>query len=118
MYYVCIENNLIISILNYQPSVPDSVRIIEISDDDYKKITDQTHFFNIDTETTEAYPNAFFEEKDRDLKNAEHREFLNSTDWMVLRHIREKALGIDTTLTDEQYLELEGRRQSIANSII
>ena len=30
-------------------------------------------------------------------ENGQEREFLNSTDWKVLRHIRQKHLGIATT---------------------
>lgn len=118
MYYVCIENNLVISILNYEPAVPDSVRVVEIEDSDYKKIADQTHFFNIETNQVESFPSSVLEEKEKEIKNAEHREFLTKTDWKILRHIREKALGIATSLTEQEYLELEQQREDAANSII
>lgn len=45
-------------------------------------------------------------------------EFLDSTDWQVLRHIRQQALGIATSLTAEEYLELEHQRQMAAESIV
>jgi uncharacterized protein (UPF0276 family) len=118
MYYVCIENNLIISILNYEPASPSSVNVVEITDDDYDKISKQTHYFNIDTNKVEAHHASVFEQKENELKNAEHREFLNNTDWKVLRHIREKALGITTTLSEEQYLDLENKRKIAAESIV
>lgn len=44
--------------------------------------------------------------------------FLSSTDWKVLRHIREKALGQPTTLSDAEYLALEQERQQAADSIV
>lgn len=50
--------------------------------------------------------------------NIEARVFLNSTDYKVLRHIRQQALGIATSLTAEEYLELEHERQAAAESII
>lgn len=41
---------------------------------------------------------------------------LTSTDWLVLRHIREKALSYpETTLSEEQYLELEQYRSALTN---
>ena len=44
-------------------------------------------------------------------------DFLNSTDWKIMRHIREQALGLETSLTDKEYLELENKRQEAAKSI-
>lgn len=118
MYYVCIENNLIVSIINYEPALPESVRVVEISDNDYTKIAEQTHFFNIETDTVESLPTSILAEKEKDVKNAEYRELLTKTDWKVLRHFREKALNIETSLTENQYLELERQRESAANSIL
>ena len=118
MYYVCIEDKLIVSILNYKPAVPSSVTVVEILDNDYEKISNQTHYFNIKTNQIEEYPSSVFEQKENELKNAEHREFLNNTDWKVLRHIREKALEITTTLSEEQYLDLENKRKIAAESIV
>ena len=43
--------------------------------------------------------------------------FLSSTDWKILRHIREKQLGISTTLSEKQYTELETLRQEAAKGI-
>ncbi len=53
MYYVCIENNQIVSILNYQPSVPGSVSTTEISDSEYNLIENKTHYFNVTTKKVE-----------------------------------------------------------------
>jgi hypothetical protein len=118
MHYVCIENNLIISILNYKPSVPNSVSVIEISDTDHQKISNLTHFFNVETGQVEEYPNSVFEEKEKEVKNAEYKEFLISTDWKILRHIREKALGIAMSLSEDEYLDLERQREDAANRIV
>jgi hypothetical protein len=40
---------------------------------------------------------------------------LSQTDWLVLRHRDESELGLDgiTTITHEQYLELQGWRQAL-----
>jgi predicted nucleotidyltransferase len=57
-------------------------------------------------------------QKTQYMANGLEREFLNSTDWQILRHIRQKALAITTTLTDTQYLELEQQRQAAAARIV
>lgn len=117
MYYVCIENEKIISILNYQPNVPDSVRIEEITDSDFDKIQNQTHYFDIITNSVISVGDEELERQRINKENIEPREFLNSTDWMVLRHIRQKALGIATSLSDQEYLSLEQQRNDAAAKI-
>jgi len=39
------------------------------------------------------------------------QEFLNATDWKVIRHLGQKALNIATSMTEEEYLALEAERQ-------
>jgi hypothetical protein len=117
MHYVCLENNQVISILNYQPSVPQTVTVVEISDNDFTKIENKTHYFNINSRTVEAIPPEQLIQQQTFNENNEKREFLNSTDWKILRHLREKALTIDTTMTEQEYLDLENQRQEIAKSI-
>ena len=50
--------------------------------------------------------------------NAESLAYLASTDWMVLRHIRQKALGVPTSLSEESYLDLEQERSAKAALIV
>lgn len=38
--------------------------------------------------------------------------FLKETDWKVLRHVGQKALGVATSMTEEEYLALEQERQT------
>jgi hypothetical protein len=52
------------------------------------------------------------------LINQESLTFLNNTDYKVLRHIRQKALNIQTSLTEQEYLDLEAERNQAANNII
>lgn len=49
--------------------------------------------------------------------NKEAHAFLSATDWKVLRHIREKAIGKKTTLSDGEYLALENERDLRASEI-
>lgn len=56
-------------------------------------------------------------EIEKAAQNQEHQKFLDETDWMVLRHIREKALGLETSISEGDYLDLEEERQSRAKEI-
>jgi hypothetical protein len=117
MYYVCIENNQITAILNYQPNVPDTVSVTEITNEQYNQLVNSTHFFNVATNAVESLTTEQLIAKSTFNQNNVHREFLNTTDWKVLRHMRQKALALPTTLTDAEYLELEQQRQTAADSI-
>jgi len=118
MFYVCIENNEVISVLNYEPSVPETVKIVRITDIEHKKISDQLATFDISTLKVVDLPKTILDSRETEKKNAVEREFLNSTDWMILRHIREKALNLPTTLTEQQYLDLEQKRNNAAARIL
>lgn len=118
MHYVCIENNLVVGILSYQPNVPSSVAVIEITDAQAVQLAAQTHYFDISSRTVTAVDSAVTAQKAKDLANGQEREFLNSTDWKILRHIRQKALNITTSLSDTEYLQLEQQRQAAAARII
>jgi hypothetical protein len=118
MHYVCIENNKIISILNYAPNVPQSVLVIDIPDADAENIRNQTHYFDVATRSVQPVAKDVLDKKSVELKNAVEREYLSSTDWMVLRHIRQKALGISTSLSDAEYVDLEQKRNAAASRIV
>lgn len=118
MHYVCIENNSITNILNYEPSVPNSVTVVTITDDEYKTIMEQTHRFDIGTRSVVAVDSNILSAKATEQANAVEKEFLRSTDWKVLRHIRQKALGVPTSLSDSEYLDLEEQRAAAAARIV
>ena len=117
MYYVCVENNAVVSILNYKPEVPHSVQVRFISDDEYQQLENETHFFDIATMTVQPVDPAILDRKAIEVENAQYREFLNSTDWKVMRHIRETTLGLPHTLSDEEYRALEQQRAEAAAKI-
>jgi heme A synthase len=118
MYYVCIENNQVTGIQSYEPAVPSTVSVITITDQQHQQILDQTHRFDTGSRTVIAVGAEESAQKTQYVANGLEREFLNSTDWQVLRHIRQKALAVTTTLTDEQYVELEQQRQAAAARIV
>lgn len=49
------------------------------------------------------------------LDKKEAAEFLNDTDWKVIRHKEQKDLGAETSLTDDEYFELISQRQKRRN---
>jgi rRNA maturation endonuclease Nob1 len=118
MHYVCIENNTVISILSYAPAVPDTVSISEISDADHNSIIAQTHYFDVSTKTVKSVNSEVLTQRENQLRNADDLEFLRSTDWQVMRHIRQKALGITTSLSEADYLQLEQQRHQAASRIV
>lgn len=118
MYYVCIENEKVVGIQSYEPSVPSGILVVTITDDQHKQIMDQTHRFDIATKTVVPINSSEIAQREQEKLNAVEREFLNSTDWKIMRHIRQKALSIPTSLTEEQYLELEQQRQAAAARIV
>lgn len=118
MYYVCIEDNKVVGIQEYEPAVPETVTVVTITDQQQKQIMDQTHRFDVPTKTVVPVDAAILAQKEQEKLNGVEREFLNSTDWKVMRHIRQKALGISTSLTEEQYIELEQQRQAAAARIV
>lgn len=118
MHYVCIENNKVINILGYQPSVPSTVTLSTITDEEYTKIMAQTHAFDVASKQVIPVADSVAAQKAQDILNAQQREFLNSTDWKVLRHFRQKSLGIATSLTEAEYLALEQQREDAAARIV
>lgn len=55
------------------------------------------------------------------IKKEEAQEFLNNTDWKIIRHKEQQDLGIETSLTNDEYLDLITQRQErrvVLNDII
>jgi len=109
------------SIINYEPNVPSSVKVFGITETEKKQIDNGTHFFNVSTYAIEMKPSAELQAeslaKHTQVENSKHIEFLNSTDWKVLRHMRETVLNQPSTLSQQEYIELERERDKAANSV-
>jgi len=117
MYYVCIENDRIISVLNHDPTVPDTVTVKEISDHDYELLTAGSHYFDIPTLSILPHSSSVLDAREQEKQNVTFKKQLRDTDWQVLRHIRQKALGVPTSLSEAEYLDLELERNRIAAQI-
>ena len=123
MYYVIIENGEISSVLPYEPNVPETHTVIEISDAEHESIiTAKTHYFDLADNTVKSYSQTHLDseaaKEAQRIANAEKRYFLENSDWKVLRHIREKTLGQQSTLSDEEYIQLEQDRADAAAAIV
>jgi hypothetical protein len=118
MHYVCIENNQVTGIQSYEPAVPNTVSVVTITDQQHQQIIDQTHRFDVASRTVVEVDSVVLADKEQYRLNGVEREFLNSTDWKILRHLRQKALNVPTTLTDLQYIDLEQQRQAAAARIV
>ena len=118
MWYLLVENNSVIGLQNDAPNVPASVTVHKISDADYDKLKEQTHYWDVDTSQIVANSAEYNAQQTQIENNGNEREFLNTTDWKVLRHIRQKHLGIATSLTEEQYTELENQREAAAQRVV
>lgn len=117
MYYVCIENNRIISVLNHEPAVPDTVIVKEISDQDHELLTAGSHYFDIPTLSILPHTSSVLDTIEQEKQNVVLRKQLQNTDWQILRHIRQKALGVPTSLSESEYLDLELERDQLAAQI-
>lgn len=56
-----------------------------------------------------------------ELDKSDAEEFLKDTDWKILRHKEQQELGVETSLSEEEYLELiieRQERRAILNGII
>ena len=50
--------------------------------------------------------------------NSESKNYLKDTDWIVIRHRDQLALGQTTSLTNEQYLDLQHKLNNIEDELV
>lgn len=115
--FVCVENDKVIGIQEYEPAVPDSVKVYEITEEEYTSIIDGDMIFNVKKKKVTEPLAKDIKEKEAQAVIQDARKFLNSTDWKVMRHIREIALNMKTSLTEEEYMKLERDRHMAAAKI-
>lgn len=123
MFYVLIENNELRGILDYKPNTgKDNIKVVE-----YDGIIQKENILVLDGKIVdkEAYTfiNGKYIKRDYDLEkqqtiNKQARKYLKDTDWLVLRHRDQIALGLDTSLTAVEYKELLQKRQEARSQVI
>jgi len=116
--YVCIENNEVTALLDYEPNVPSSITVVTITDEALDNLRAGTHVFNVSNQSITPVSADDIAAEQQAEANGQEREYLNSTDWKVLRHLRQQHLGIPTTLSDAEYTALETEREAAASRII
>ena len=108
MYYVCIEDNQVTSIVDYEPSVPSSIIVETITEAKYKILSEEKGYYDVAKRDVVKHPSRLIKDQE---KSKAALKYLQSTDWKVLRHIRETQLEIPTTLSTKEYIALEKERQ-------
>ena len=110
-----------VSIVDYEANVPADIAVYQINENEKRAIDAGTHYFDLALQSVQAKSqNDVIAErlaKTRVSENVRYQAFLNSTDWKVMRHIRELALGAATSLTPEEYINLEKSRAQAASNI-
>jgi len=107
-----------LSFSSAKTTAPDYVIQLECSDDDQQKILSGMYEFNAVERRVVQKSSVALAEIATQKSNAEKSHYLSSTDWKILRHLREKMLQVQTSMTEQEFIALEQERQAIAKSIV
>ena len=69
MYYVCIENSQVSSIVDYEPNVPNSIIVETITNSQYKIISEERGYYDTDKRAVVEYPAKLIEDEKHVLMN-------------------------------------------------
>ena len=123
MLYLLIENENLVGICDYEPNIgDDDIKIIPYSGNIPMdrilylngKIADSENYVCINekyVKKTKAVTNLL-------NTNTEVKNYLNDTDWLVIRHRDQLDLKQETSLTNEQYLDLLAKRQYARERVV
>ena len=111
MNYLLIENEKLVGVCDYEPNVgEDDIQVITYSGNIPRE---RILYINGKIEDSDNYVflNGKYVRKTKAITNLintneEAKNYLNDTDWLVIRHRDQLALGQTTSLTNEQYLDL------------
>lgn len=117
IHYVLVEDGRVIDIINYEPNTPDTVSVYPIPKEDYDSIVAESHFFDLETRKVIPVGAEITKRKLAIAARDKGKTYLQETDWIVMRHIREIALKLPTTLSDEEYIALETERHTVAKAL-
>ena len=123
MNYLLIENDKCVGVCDYEPNVGnDNIQVITYSGNipqerliyDDGKVADMNNY---------TFINKKYIKKTKAIENLlstsdEAKHYLNDTDWLVIRHRDQLALGQTTSLTNEQYLDLLTKRQAARERVV
>ncbi len=123
MIYLLIENNNLVGVCDYEPNIgDDNIQIIEYSGNIPKEniIYIDGKICNIDDY---VFINEKYVKKTKAVSNLintnnESRNYLADTDWLVIRHRDQLDLKQETSLTEEQYIDLLNKRQAARERVV
>ena len=123
MNYLLIENNQLVCVCGYKPNISDdNIQIIE-----YAGSIPAERILYIDGQIADS--NDYIILNGKYVKNTaavaelvntnrEAKKYLNNTDWIVLRHRDQVDSGLETSLTQEQYIDLLNKRQAARERVV
>jgi len=123
MNYLLIEKGELVGICDYEPNTADDdIKVIPYSGNIPAdrilylegKIADSNDYVFINdkyVKKTKAVTELL-------ETNEEARNYLNDTDWLVIRHRDQAALNQETSLTEVQYLDLLTKRQAARERVV
>lgn len=123
MNYLLIEEGNLVGICDYEPNIGnDNIQVIKYSGNIPRerilylneKIVDSKDYVYINNKyikNTKAVADLL-------EKNKTARNYLTETDWLVIRHRDQLDLRQETSLTNEQYLDLLAKRQVARESVV
>ncbi|MEE3350451.1 MAG: hypothetical protein VZR09_10485 [Candidatus Gastranaerophilaceae bacterium] len=123
MNYLLIENGQLVGVCDYEPNIgEDDIQVIPYSGNIPRE---RILYINGKIEDSENYVflNSKYVRKTKAITslintNEEAKNYLNKTDWLVIRHRDQLALGQTTSLTNEQYLDLLTKRQAARERVV
>lgn len=123
MNYLLIENDKCVGVCDYEPNVGnDNIQVIT-----YSGNIPQERLIYVDGKVADmnnyTFINGKYVKKTKAIENLlntndEAKHYLNDTDWLVIRHRDQLALGQTTSLTNEQYLDLLAKRQAARERVV
>ena len=123
MNYLLIENDICVGVCDYEPNVGnDNIQVIT-----YSGNIPQERLIYVDGKVADmnnyTFINGKYVKKTKAIENLlntndEAKHYLNDTDWLVIRHRDQLALGQTTSLTSEQYLDLLAKRQAARERVV
>ena len=123
MNYLLIENNELVGVCDYEPNIgTDNIQVLTYSGNIPQerilyidgKIVDSENYILINNKYVKK-TKAITELVNT---NNESKKYLNETDWLVIRHRDQLDLKQETSLTQEQYLDLLAKRQAAREKVV
>lgn len=123
MNYLLIENETLVGVCDYEPNIGnDNIQIIKYSGNIPKerilyldgKIVDSNNFVYLNgkyVKNTKAVANIL-------ENNKTARNYLTDTDWLVIRHRDQLDLNLETSLNNDQYIDLLNKRQEARKQVL